>query len=97
VPLKKPLETGLPSSEEITELGAIEDALCESLEADKESFLVIVVTTSGMQEFVLYTGSPEKVKAKFEGLRGKISSHQIQLMIQPDKDWQVFAHLTRVG
>ena len=95
VPLKKPLETGLPTAQEISELAAIEDAICEVLEAEKESLLVLVVTTGGMQEFVLYTRSPEKVKLKFERLRGEITGHEIQLMIQEDKDWQVYAHLTR--
>jgi hypothetical protein len=35
------------------------------------------------------------VKLKFDQLRGKITSHKIQLMIQPDKDWRVFDQLTR--
>jgi len=94
VPLRSPEETGLPSPQEISELGAIEDSICEVLEAEKESLLVVVVTTSGMQEFVFYTRSPEQVKVKVGRLRGTINGHEIQLMIQEDRDWQVYAHLT---
>jgi len=55
----------------------------------------VIVTTGGMQEYVFYTSSPKQVKLKFDHLRGKITGHEIQLMIQPDKDWRVFDLLTR--
>jgi hypothetical protein len=94
VPLHHPEPSGLPSSIEIRDLDFIEDAVCESLEAGGESLFVAVITTSGMREFVLYTSSPERVKQKFELLQSNITSHEIQLMIQPDKDWKVYARLT---
>lgn len=59
-----------------------------------ESLLVAVITTSGMREFVFYTREPEHVKQRFAGLRRSITSHEIQLMIQPDKKWKVYAQFT---
>jgi hypothetical protein len=94
VPLLHPEPSGLPASTELHDLDFIEDAICELLETDGESLFVAVITTSGMREFVLYTRSPEQVKRKFEELRNKVKSHEIQLMIQPDKDWQVYARLS---
>jgi tyrosine-protein phosphatase YwqE len=95
VPLRNPEPSGLPNSTELPELSVIEDEICELLESEKESLFVAIVTTGGMQEYVFYTSSPEQVKLKFDQLRGKITSHKIQLMIQPDKDWRVFDQLTR--
>lgn len=94
VPLNAPEPSGLPSSAENRELDSVEDALCAALESGRESLLVAIITTSGMREFVFYTLAPEQVKAKFEQLRKNINSHKIQLMIQPDKEWDVFARLS---
>jgi len=90
VRLASPDETGLPASEEFDPLTVIEDALCESLETENESLLVCVLTTGGMREFVFYTTAPEKVTEKFILLEARITSHEIQLMIQPDKSWSVY-------
>ena len=91
VPLRAPEPTGLPSPKEDAELGAVEDTISASLEQQAESLFVAIITTSGMREFVFYTRAPEAVKQRFEQLRGSITSHEIQLMIQPDKDWDVYA------
>ncbi|MBI5802999.1 MAG: DUF695 domain-containing protein [Verrucomicrobia bacterium] len=91
VPLCSPEPTGLPSPEESEQLRVLEDTICDSLGAEAESLLVAVITTSGMREFVFYTRAPESVKLRFEALLKSITSHEIQLMIQPDADWNVYA------
>lgn len=91
VPLRTPEPTGLPSPQEDAELGVVEDTISASLEQQAESLLVAIITTSGMREFVFYTRAPEQVKQRFEQLRGSITSHEVQLMIQPDKNWSVYA------
>ncbi len=94
VPLRAPETTGLPSPEEDAELTAIENAICPTLEEKVESLLVAIITTSGMREFVFYTRAPQELRQRFEVLRHRITSHEIQLMVQPDKDWVVYAQLT---
>jgi hypothetical protein len=91
VPLRAAEPTGLPSPEEDAQLGEIEDRLCAEFEQEAKSLLVAIITTSGMREFVFYTRVPEDVKHRFEQLRGAINNHEIQLMIQADKDWSVYA------
>jgi hypothetical protein len=93
VPLHAPEPTGLPSPAEDAELGKIEDAICNSLQEDAESLLVAIITTSGMREFVFYTRAPQQVQERFEQLRDRITSHEIQLMIQLDETWGVYAQL----
>lgn len=93
VPLHAPEPTGLPSPAEDAELGTIEDAVCNSLQAHAESLLVAIITTSGIREFVFYTRAPQKVQERFEQLRNRMTSHDIQLMIQLDETWGVYAQL----
>ena len=93
VPLNAPEPTGLPSPAEDAELGVIEDAVCVSLEQDAESLLVAIISTGGMREFVFYTRAPDEVKRRFEELQTALASHEIQLMIQTDKDWKVYRGL----
>jgi hypothetical protein len=69
----------------------IEDAICNSLQEQAESLLVAIITTSGMREFVFYTRAPQKVQESFEQLRESITSHEIQLMVQLDETWDVYA------
>ncbi len=52
-----------------------------------------VITTGGMREFVFYTRGPLSVEQRFEKLRRQISTHEIQLIIQPDKAWGVYSEL----
>ena len=91
VPLREPDPSGLPSSEEDSELSDIEDTICSSLETEATSLLVAAITTSGMREFVFYTRDPEDVKRRFEDVRTSITSHEIQLMIQEDKKWRTYS------
>jgi hypothetical protein len=93
VPLRKAETTGLPSPAEDALLGEIEDVICGSLEEQAESLLVAVITTSGMREFIFYTREPQRVRERFEQLRNRIKSHEIQLMIRPDSAWRVYAQL----
>ena len=93
VPLRAPEPTGLPSAEEDAQLGDLEDSICASLEAEAESLLVAIITGGGMKELVFYTRAPEEVKRRLQLLRESVTSHEIQLMMQPDKDWRVYAQL----
>ncbi len=93
VPLKSAEISGLPGSEELAQLDEVEDIICSSLEEQAESLIVAVIRTGGMSEFVFYTREPQSVKQRFEELRNRITSHEIQLIIQSDKTWHVYAQL----
>ena len=93
VPLHTPGPDGLPTSEEAIELDALEDAACKVLEAGQQSLFVATITTGNMREFVYYTRAPEEVKKQFHPLARSISTHSIQLMIKPDREWTTYAQL----
>lgn len=93
VPLRNPEATGLPGAAELAQLSEIEDIICSSLEDQAESLMVAVITTSGMQEYVFYTRNPHSLQQRFEELRKRITTHEIQLMIQTDRAWRVYDQL----
>ena len=93
VPLRSPEATGLPGAAELALLSEIEDIVCSSLEEQGESLMVAVITTSGMQEYVFYTRDPHSVQLRFEEIRKRTTTHEIQLMIKSDKSWRVYHQL----
>ena len=95
VPLHDPDQNGFPSAAESTQLDNIEDRIAYMLESGNESLLVVVISINGMREFVLYTTSPDEVQRKFGALKKEILSHTLQLMIRPDKEWNVYKAFVR--
>lgn len=93
VPLRNPEPNGLPGTAELAQLSEIEDTICSSLEDQAESLMVAVITTSGMQEYVFYTRDPQSVQQRFKDLRERITSHELQLLIQMDNPWRVYDQL----
>jgi len=94
IPLNNPEATGLPSSAEMAQLDKAEDLICNSLKAQAESLLVGVITTSYMREFVFYTREPHRVQERFDQLRNQVTTHEMQLLIQSDAKWRIYAQLT---
>lgn len=94
VPLKAPNEHGLPAKEEFAALDAIEDALVQSF--GEHTLLAVVITTSGMREFVFYTAKPKAVETAHQELKTRFE-HELQLIIQHDPAWNVYADFTPQG
>ena len=93
VPFRSPEVTGLPTPAEDALVGEIEEIVCRSMEEQAVSLLVAVITTGGMREFVFYTHDPQRVRERFAQLSNRITSHEIQLMIQSDTIWRVYSQL----
>ncbi len=98
IPLKLPDENGMPQPAEAEELNQIEDLVFEILEVQSRSVVVAIITTGGMREFVFYAVDPEEVKVNHGRLCQAVrTGHQVQLMIQTDPKWNVFAALRGGG
>ena len=93
VPLRAPDSHGLPNWQEIGQLEAFEDALIKKVA--KKAVLVGVVTTNGMREFVLYTGSGDWIPALHEDLKATLPTHQVQVMAQTDPSWSVYRQFVK--
>jgi hypothetical protein len=90
VPLHAPNEHGLPVGEEFTALNSIEDALCDSLQPTHSGFLVMVITTNGMREFVFYVKDQEKATGAVEAARLIAAGHEVQYYVEKDADWALY-------
>jgi hypothetical protein len=95
VPLRSPDSHGLPNRQELGQLEAFEDALMKKV-AEK-AVLVGVITTNGMREFVLYTGSGEWIPGFHEDLKAALPTHQVQVMSQTDPSWSVYRQFVKIS
>jgi hypothetical protein len=88
VPLVAPDGDGMPGGVEAEQLTAFEDALIGR--AVDRAILVGVITTSGMREFVLYTGSGEWIALFHEDLIAALPTHTVQVMAKTDPKWSTY-------
>jgi hypothetical protein len=88
IPFLRPDKDGMPDSEEAAKLADFEEALVEK--AGDQATLVGVITTSGMREFVLYTGSGDWIETFHSELRSALPTHDVQVQAQTDPDWEVY-------
>jgi hypothetical protein len=88
VPLLAGDAEGMPGPDELAQLMAFEDAV--SAHAGDKAVLVGVITTGGMREFVLYTGTGEWIASFHESLKAALPSHEIQVMARTDPKWAVY-------
>jgi hypothetical protein len=90
VALLSPNDEGLPTSSESAVLVSIEDALCDSLRAGTDVILTVVITTSGMREFVFYCAVSAHVSSAVTSVRERFPSYEIQLIEENDPEWVVY-------
>jgi hypothetical protein len=93
VPFRAPDSHGLPNRQEIGQLEDFEDALIEKVA--KKAVLVGVITTNGMREFVLYTGSGDWIPGFHEDLKATLPTHQVQVIAQTDPSWSVYRQFVK--
>lgn len=93
VPLGEAEGNELPGPADLAQLDEIEDILSSSLEEQAESLFVAVITTGRMREFVFYTRDPHRIEQRVDQLRKRITTHELQLIIQFDKTWRIYAQL----
>ena len=88
VPFLAPDAEGMPTSDELAQLVAFEDVVTER--AGDNAVLVGVITTGGMREFVLYTGSGEWIPAFHTDLKSALPTHDVQMVAETDPKWSVY-------
>ena len=91
IPLRKPRPDGLPDNAESEQLSAIEDALAAG--SSEHAILVAVITTSGMREFVFYTGTGDWIPDFHQRMMRSTSSHEVQCRAEHDPGWTVYHQL----
>jgi hypothetical protein len=93
VRLLAPDSYGMPRAAELAQLTEFEDALTQR--SSDKAILVGVITTRGMREFVLYTGSGEWIEAFHGDLIAALPTHKVQVMAKTDPKWFVYRQFVR--
>ena len=91
VPLNAPNELGLPDDSEAVQLNAIEDSLNLVLCSGQNALQVLVITTSGMREFIYYTREPKACPLAFDAVQAEARSHKLQAYVAEDPKGRLFA------
>jgi len=87
VPLRAPDASGLPAPAESAILTELEDALEAVLDVGQNTILVLVLTTGGVREFVLYTVAPHATEAAIAQLQSQFAAYELQFYVQLDAEW----------
>lgn len=81
MPLHSPNEHGLPGSEEMAELNAIELELTSQLENGKDAIMVLAITTGGMREFIFYSRDSSNAAPAIGRAQQNITTHKLKIML----------------
>ncbi len=93
VPFQRPDVNGMPTPQEFSRLGAIENELVERLQASKRAVAVLTVTTRGMREFVFYACDAASAMAVIDEYRSTVSDYELQSYAAADPEWTVYREL----
>jgi hypothetical protein len=88
VPLHEPRPDGLPDQTETQQLIEIEDRLFEAIGI--EGRVVLIITTSGMREFVSYVRTGEGAQKIAQSLQTAVTTHDLQHYIEQDRKWSLY-------
>jgi hypothetical protein len=95
VHLRNPQPSGFPSPEEGDDLEALEMNLCRVIEADNDSFCVLVVTNNGLRDFIFYTRNVDSVKRQIEDAAVVFGGFEVEFWIEPDATWEIYQQFCR--
>ena len=92
--LHAPDSSGFPASDESATLSKIEDAIEAELRVGHDTILVVVLTTGGMREFLLYSAIPQDTESAVARVQAQFPNYEIQFYVQPDPDWDGYLSFT---
>jgi len=91
VPLQAPDDEGLPDAREMSRLSEIEDSLGVALGVGARTVHVLVITTSGVREFVYHTTASAEVQAAVDAVATQFPDYELELDMEDDADWSVYS------
>jgi hypothetical protein len=91
IPFVPPDENGFPAPDETWELDEIEDALVDERQEKQTGVLTLVITTSGMREFVSYVRSAKDADAAVQTAAAAGEEHEVQYYVEEDPEWKLYA------
>ncbi len=90
IPLRNPLNNGLPAESESKDLEKVEQALSEKLISTKLAVFAAVIKTDGRCDFIFYTGNQKAVKKQLDEIGKSIDAYTPDISIKRDDKWVTY-------
>ena len=91
VPFKSPNADGTPKVDEFKHLDGIEDTIIDRFNAKQTGVLCIIVTTQGMQQFVIYSKT-DNVGQIIKDIALHFPEYNFKHSVEQDKNWDQYKH-----
>ncbi len=86
--LLAPRADGWPTDKELAVLAQIETFVVERFQIEDRSVVVVILTTSGFREFMLYTKDKASVTQHLAELRARFPAYSFTTYFRDDKEWR---------
>lgn len=86
-------DTGFPSVEEMQKIDAFNQRLMEVMEADAHGILVMVLTSQGVNQWILYCRSLEETQQDLNRIPTDQGLYPIEVVAEDDQNWETFLQL----
>lgn len=90
VPVKSPMENGLPSEMEEPELEKLEKELKKALVEEKTTVLAAVIKTDRKCDFIFYSGDKKSAQTKLEKLGETVNGYTLEKSVKRDDKWVTY-------
>lgn len=87
------VDTGYPSQNELIKIDAFNQKLMQAVEAKPSGLLVMVLTSQGVNQWILYAKSNEQVTAALDTIPTDTGLYPIEVTSEEDEDWTIFMQL----
>jgi len=85
--------TGFPSIEEMNQIDAFNQRLMEVVEADEHGILVMVLTSQGVNQWILYCRDLEQTQQDLNRIPTDQGLYPIEVVAEEDSSWETFTQL----
>lgn len=82
--------TGFPAAAEQARIVAFTEQLQARLEPEEGSFVVMMITHSGINQWIIYTRDLETLRAGLDSMPVEEGLYPIEVVADEDPEWQTF-------
>lgn len=86
-------QTGFPSDEEMLRIDAFNQRLMDVMESDAHGILVMVLTSQGVNQWILYCRNLEETQQDLNRIPTDQGLYPIEVVAEDDVNWDTFTQL----
>jgi len=85
-----PRENGLPNLQSEPRLKELEQEIFNVFELDLQSIVPVIVSTSGVRQYIMYTNDLEEYSIRLDKLRSKFTEYNFITCSDTDINWETY-------